>query len=45
MVVEVLGVCEGLVADVGAVVPVAEVFAVGLQRGGTLQATMSATVC
>jgi uracil phosphoribosyltransferase len=44
VVVEVLGVCEGLVADVCAVVPVAEVSAIGLQRGGTLQATVSTTV-
>lgn len=45
VVVEILGVGEDLVADVCAVVPVAEVFAVGLQCGGTLQATMSAAVC
>lgn len=45
VVVEVLGVCEELVADVGAVVPVAEIFAVGLQGCGTLQAAMSTAMC
>ena len=45
VVVEVLGACKDLVADVCAVVPVAEVLAIGLQCGGTLQTTMSTTVC
>ena len=44
MVMKVLGVCEDLIADVCAVVPMAEVFAIGLQRGSTLQATMSTAV-
>lgn len=44
VVVQVLGGGEELVADVRAVVPVAEVFASGLQGGGALEAAVAATV-
>lgn len=44
MVVKVLGAGEELGADMRAVFPVAEVFAVGLQGGGALEAAVPTAV-
>lgn len=44
VVVEFLGVCKCLVADAAAVVPLAEVLAVGLQCSSTLESAMATTM-